>query len=216
MIMRDGPSGPASRRSRHSLSVAVVAAAGALSLAGVLSGCATTASAQVARTGSGMISSTVSVPAGYETIYLSGMTGTLQPPQGSAPGTPPPDSGDTEAQALRALEKIQQALAEQHLTMGDVVMMHAYLAPDPATGRGDSKGWTAAYTKYFGTPEQPNKPSRTSITVVLGSPVAKIEIETIAVRKPPKQSSLRTHRSFLSTLYSFAVMNDSATGDARA
>jgi len=166
-------------------SLGVVAVA--LSLAAALSGCATTTTpAQVARTGSGMISSTVSVPVGYETIYLSGMTGTLPPPPGTAPGTPPPDSGDTETQALRALDKIKQALEEQHLTMGDIVMMHAYLAPDPATGRGDSKGWAAAYTKYFGTPDQPNKPSRTSITVVLGGPAAKIEIETIAVRKPPK------------------------------
>ena len=59
-----------------------------------------------------------------------------------------------------------------------------YLAADPATGHGDFKGWTAAYTKYFGTSEQPNKPSRTSVTVVLGNNATKIEIETIAVRKP--------------------------------
>jgi len=64
------------------------------------------------------------------------------------------------------------------------VMMHAYLAPEASTGRGDSAGWSKAYTKFFGTAEQPNKPSRTSVTVVLGGPAAKIEIETIAVRKP--------------------------------
>jgi enamine deaminase RidA (YjgF/YER057c/UK114 family) len=63
-------------------------------------------------------------------------------------------------------------------------MMHAYLAAEPATGRGDSKGWSNAYGKFFGTAEQPNKPSRTSVTVILGNPAAKIEIETIAVRKP--------------------------------
>ena len=126
----------------------------------------------------------VAVPVGYETVYLSGMTGTLQAPEGSAPGAPVPDSGDTEAQAVRTIEKIKAALADQHLTLGDIVMMHAYLAADPATGHGDFKGWTAAYTKYFGTAEQPNKPSRTSVTVVLGNDATKIEIETIAVRKP--------------------------------
>lgn len=153
--------------------------------AGLLWGCASPAPpSPVTRTGTGIISSMVVVPAGYETLYLAGMTGTLSAPEGSPPGTPAPDSGDTEAQALRTLEKIKATLAEQHLTLGDVVMMHAYLSADPTTGHGDFKGWTAAYTKYFGTAEQPNKPSRTSVTVVLGNDATKIEIETIAVRKP--------------------------------
>ena len=153
----------------------------AVSVAALLAGCAQ-APGPVTRTGAGtaMISSTTTVPTGYETIYLSGMTGTLPTPAGGSA----PDSGDTEAQAVRALEKIKTALAEQGLTLGDVVMMHAYLAADPATGRGDGKGWGAAYSKFFGTADQPNKPSRTSVTVTLGSPTAKIEIETIAVRKP--------------------------------
>ena len=150
---------------------------------------ASTAAAQpgpVVRTGAptAAISSTVTAPVGYETIYLSGMTGTLRAPEGSPSGTPAPDSGDTEAQATRALGNIKNALVEKGLGFGDIVMMHAYLAPDPSTGRGDSAGWSRAYSKFFGTADQPNKPARTSITVVLGSPATKIEIETIAVRKP--------------------------------
>jgi hypothetical protein len=47
-------------------------------------------------------------------------------------------------------EKIKAALADQHLTLGAIVMMHAYLAADPAAdpaaGHGDFKGWTAART----------------------------------------------------------------------
>ena len=170
-----------SRTSRHVASVALAAAAGVL-----LASCAVPAPGPVARTGAptAMISSTVTVPAGYDTIYLSGTTGTLPPPAGSPPGTPGPDSGDTEAQAVRALEKIQGLLKEQGLGLGDIVMMHAYLSADPKTGRGDSAGWGNAFKKYFGTSEQPNKPSRTSVTVVLGGPTTKIEIETIAVRKP--------------------------------
>jgi enamine deaminase RidA (YjgF/YER057c/UK114 family) len=158
--------------------MAIFAVAGALTGGAIAQG--------VLRTGAATapISSTVTVPTGYETIYLSGMTGTLPAPAGSPPGTPGPDSGDTEAQANRALANIKTALAEKGLGFGDIVMMHAYLAPDPTTGRGDSAGWARAYTKAFGTPDQPNKPSRTTITVVLGSPTAKIEIETIAVRKP--------------------------------
>ena len=178
MILKCDLNSAVAKVSRYVAGVVLVATAG------LLSGCATPAPGPVTRSGTGIISSVVVIPAGYETLYLAGMTGTLSVPEGSPPGTPAPDSGDTETQALRTLEKIKAALAAQHLTLGDVVMMHAYLSADPTTGHGDFKGWTAAYTKYFGTPEQPNKPSRTSITVVLGNDTTKIEIETIAVRKP--------------------------------
>jgi len=164
MVMKIGVNSLVAGVSRHVVGLALVVTAGSLS------GCATPAPAAgpVTRTGTGIISSLVAVPVGYETFYLAGMTGTLSAPEGSPPGTPAPDSGDTEAQAVRTIEKIKATLAEQHLGLGDIVMMHAYLS---------------AYTKYFGTPEQPNKPSRTSVTVVLGNDATKIEIETIAVRK---------------------------------
>lgn len=172
------------KQRRHIAGLAVMVTAGSLA--------ACTAAAPpgpVVRTGAATaaISSTVTAPVGYETIYLSGMTGTLRAPDGSPPGTPAPDSGDTEAQAVRALGNIKTALASKGLGFGDIVMMHAYLAPDPQTGRGDSAGWSRAYSKYFGVADQPNKPARTSVTVVLGSPAAKIEIETIAVRKPAEK-----------------------------
>jgi enamine deaminase RidA (YjgF/YER057c/UK114 family) len=171
-----------SKLGRHIAGLAVIVTAGSLAA------CTKAAPppGPVVRTGAetAAISSTVTEPAGYETIYLSGMTGTLRAPNGSPPGTPGPDSGDTEAQATRALGNIKNALASKGLGFGDIVMMHAYLAPDPTTGRGDSAGWSRAYSKFFGVADQPNKPARTSVTVVLGSPAAKIEIETIAVRKP--------------------------------
>jgi enamine deaminase RidA (YjgF/YER057c/UK114 family) len=173
-----------SKPGRHIAGLAVIV------MAGSLAACSKPAPpGPVVRTGkeTAAISSTVTEPAGYETIYLSGMTGTLRPPEGSPPGTPGPDSGDTETQATRALGSIKSALASKGLGFGDIVMMHAYLAPDPKTGRGDSAGWSRAYSKVFGVADQPNKPSRTSITVVLGNPAAKIEIETIAVRKPAEK-----------------------------
>lgn len=172
--------GTISKLGRHILDLAVVITAGSLAAC-----TAAVPPGPVIRTGAetAAISSTVTEPAGYDTIYLSGMTGTLRAPDGSPPGTPGPDSGDTEAQATRALGNIKNALASKGLGFGDIVMMHAYLAPDPNTGRGDSAGWSRAYSKFFGVADQPNKPARTSVTVVLGSPAAKIEIETIAVRK---------------------------------
>jgi enamine deaminase RidA (YjgF/YER057c/UK114 family) len=44
----------------------------------------------------------------------------------------------------------------------------------------------AAYTKFFGTAEQPNKPARSAVQVAaLVAPGALVEIEVIAA-KPPK------------------------------
>ena len=68
------------------------------------------------------------------------------------------------------------------IPFGDVVMMHAYLGPDPKTGQADRTGWGKASSKFFGTPDQPNKPSRTSIQISFGGGPNLIEIEVIAVR----------------------------------
>ncbi len=133
------------------------------------------AQAPVSRTGNpaAVIAESVTVPPGYDTIYFSG-TGAADPKL-------PPEQNTTEAQAMRTLEKIKTMFAARGLSLGDIVMMHAYVAVDPATGKGDTVGWNNAFKKYFGTPEQPNKPSRTTISTTLGGPIAKIEVEVIAV-----------------------------------
>jgi enamine deaminase RidA (YjgF/YER057c/UK114 family) len=48
----------------------------------------------------------------------------------------------------------------------------------------DFDGMIAAYTQFFGTRDQPNKPARTTLQVVLpaGASGALIEIDLIAVR----------------------------------
>lgn len=126
----------------------------------------------------GTLSNTVTVPANYETIYISGTT------SGSG-GTPTPPGADTEAQATIIYEKFKTWLATEKLTLGDIVSMRIYLVADPAKGpRMDTAGSNAAYAKYFGTAEQPNKPTRATVQVVaLGGPTTFIEIEAIAVRK---------------------------------
>jgi len=121
----------------------------------------------------GAIAKSVTVPPGYDTLYFSGVG-----PAG-APGQNP---GDTETQATKTLETIKQNLADEGMTFGDVVMMHAYLGPDPKTGQADRAGWGRAYGKYFGAPDQPNKPSRTSIQISFSGGSNLIEIEVIAVR----------------------------------
>jgi enamine deaminase RidA (YjgF/YER057c/UK114 family) len=109
-----------------------------------------------------------------DTLYLSGSIDSSV-----AKGTP----GDTQAQTVNVLQSIQKTLAEQHLTLGDVVLMHAYLAGDPSKGgKMDFAGFMAGYTQFFGTKDQPNKPARSAMQVAaLALPGALIEIEVVAV-----------------------------------
>ena len=92
--------------------------------------------------------------------------------------------GDTKTQAANVLGKIEALLKEQNLEMGNVVMMHVYLVCDPAMGgRLDFAGLNAAYSQYFGTKEQPNKPARSAVQVAaLAIPGPLVEIEVIAVK----------------------------------
>lgn len=127
------------------------------------------------------ISGAVIVPPGYETVYVSGAV--PQPVNPSA--TNPADKyGDTKTQTISVMKQIQTMLENQHLSMGDVVMMHVYLTGDPSKGGAmDFAGMMAGYTQFFGTPEQPNKPARSAVQVAaLAFPGVMVEIEVIAVR----------------------------------
>ncbi len=112
------------------------------------------------------------------TLYLSGM---LSPDISSAA------PGDTQAQTIGAIKTIDSALKSQKLTLGDVVMMHVYLAGDPANGgKMDFKGFMAGYTQFFGTADQPNKPARSAMQVAaLAALSGLVEIEVIAIRPAP-------------------------------
>jgi enamine deaminase RidA (YjgF/YER057c/UK114 family) len=108
------------------------------------------------------------------TLYLSGMP---DPDFSKAPAK------NTKAQTIGAIEAIQKALVAQKLTLGDVVMMHVYLAADPAMGKMDFAGFMAGYTQFFGTRDQPNKPARSAMQVAaLAAPGMLVEIEVIAVK----------------------------------
>jgi len=130
------------------------------------------------------IASVVTVPAGYDTIYVSGMT----PPMLDAKGDPslPATFGDTKTQTMGVLKRIEEALKTQGATMGDVVMMRVLLVGDPAKGgKMDFMGMMEAYKTFFGTAEQPNKPSRiTSQITSLVQGGMLVEIEVQAVKKP--------------------------------
>jgi len=132
------------------------------------------------------ISQGVWVPAGYDTLYLSGNIPPVSNP--SAPKGSTQAYGDTQTQTVAVLKRIEQALTAQRLSLADVVMMHVFLTGDPAKdGKMDFAGFMAGYSQFFGTKEQPNKPARSAMQVAaLAAPGALIEIEVIAVRPHAK------------------------------
>lgn len=116
-------------------------------------------------------------------LYVSGQLPTPVTPADRAKGTPAV-YGNTQAQAENTFQKIETLLKAQGLGMGDVVMMRVYMTADPAMNHTlDFAGMNAAYAKFFGTPEQPNKPARSTVQVAaLVAPGALLEIEVQAAR----------------------------------
>ena len=116
-------------------------------------------------------------------LYVSGQLPNPVTPADREKGTPAV-YGNTQAQAENVFAKIQTLLKEQGLGMGDVVMMRVYMAADPAMGNKlDFAGMNAAYAKFFGTKEQPNKPARSTFQVAaLVTQGALLEVEVQAAR----------------------------------
>ena len=123
------------------------------------------------------------MPAGYDTLYVSGMTAPVTDPK-APPGTIAA-YGDTRTQTMGVIGRLADALKAQGMGLGDVVMMRVYLAGDPAKdGKMDFAGMMAAYTQFFGTPDQPNKPARVTVQVAsLVGPGMLVEIEVQAAKK---------------------------------
>ena len=119
-----------------------------------------------------------------DTLYVSGQVPDPMTPADPVKKTPAVYGGDTRSQSESVFRKIEGILKEQGLGMRDVVMMHVYLVGDPAMGnRMDFAGMMSAYTKFFGTAEQPNKPARSTVQVAgLAAAGALVEIEVIAVK----------------------------------
>ena len=129
------------------------------------------------------ISRAVEVTADTTLIYHSG----------TVPGPANPDAergsreyyGDTEAQALNVFGRMEESFKELGVGFGDVIKMTVFLVGDPEMdGRMDFAGFMRAYTKYFGTDEQPNKPARSAIQIagLAGGPNMRVEIEMVIAR----------------------------------
>ncbi len=127
------------------------------------------------------IATSVAVPPGYTTIYVSGLVPDVTHPDAEAGSMAA--YGNTEEQTESVIGKIQAALKAQGADLGDIVSMRVYMAADPATGKMDFAGMMKSYSRHFGTADQPNKPVRAAFQVAaLASPAFLVEIEVVAVK----------------------------------
>lgn len=129
----------------------------------------------------GFIAQAVKVPAGSETLYVSGIT---PDPVAGAPAATP--FGDTKTQVISILTKIQAIMKSQGYELGDTVMMRVLLVGDPAKGGGmDFAGMMEGYNQFYGPLK--NKPARiTSQVASLVRPGMFAEIEVQAAKAPAK------------------------------
>ena len=125
------------------------------------------------------IASSVAVPPGSRLIYVSGQVPDVANPaavEGSVERF-----GDTETQTRSVIRKIEGVLKGHGLGLGDVVMMRVFLVAPPGQPRMDFQAMMRGYRAFFGTPEQPNKPARSTMQVGgLVDPGWLVEIEVTA------------------------------------
>jgi enamine deaminase RidA (YjgF/YER057c/UK114 family) len=126
----------------------------------------------------GRVADLVRTPAGSEMAYVAGQT--ADPIAAGAP----PRYGNTQAQTVSVLGKIQRLLQAQGFSLDDVVMMRVALVGDPAKGGAmDFAGMNAGYAQFFGTTR--HKPARmTTQVAALTEPGALVEIEVQAAKAP--------------------------------
>jgi len=132
--------------------------------------------------GSSPILTGVTVPAGAETLYLSGQV----PPVADTAADPatPAAYGDTRVQTIGIFRKIEGLLTAQGYGLKDVVKLAVFLVGDPKLGgKQDFKGFSEGYAQFFGTATQPNKVARSTVQVTaLANPGFLVEIEAVAVK----------------------------------
>ena len=155
----------------------------AASIALGLPACATAQEAEVTRTyGSptARIAGTATVPPGSTMVFVSGTT-----PSPLDPAVPE-NLGNTREQTLSILNKIKATLEGMGMGMGDLVKLTVFLVGTPETeGRMDAAAMNEVFATFFGTPEQPNRPTRSTIQIAaLGRPGMYVEIEGIAAVAP--------------------------------
>jgi 2-iminobutanoate/2-iminopropanoate deaminase len=129
----------------------------------------------------------VLVPAGADTLYLSGqLASPIDPSKPATPALTMADFGDTKTQTISTLTKIRTILASRGFALSDVIKMTVFVAGDPALGgKMDFAGMNDAFKMFFGTAENPNTVARSTIQVAaLAGPNFLVEIEVTAAKMP--------------------------------
>lgn len=123
----------------------------------------------------------VKVKAESAYFYTSGIVAPVK--DESAPENSPDRYGDTYAQSIGSLKRIQGILRDAGLEMKDVITLKVYLAPDQSNrGEIDFDAWFNAYSSFFVNDENPNKVARTTLGVAaLARPSLLVEVEVVAV-----------------------------------
>lgn len=158
----------------------------AVMLFGITAGCASaTAGEDIVRNGEGpSFYRSIEVPAGADTLYLSGH---VPPVVDEAATDPAQKFGSTEQQTMGTLASIKNSVEEAGWSMGDIVSLRVYLVADPKTGKMDFAGFNKAFAQFFGTADQPKKPVRAVVEIKdLARPGWLVEIEATAARVPAR------------------------------
>ena len=118
---------------------------------------------------------TIRIPAGAETLYLSG-SGASANPDGSW--------GDMEAQTVDTFNGFREKLEAEGWSMSDIVQVRAFGVADEF-GLLDFDGFNRGYRQFFGTEENPMKPVRSFVEIEdLVVDGWLVEIEVRAARMP--------------------------------
>lgn len=143
---------------------------------------------RVKRNPNALILEAARVNAGTDMIFVSG-----QLPSPVNPGMPMnqvqslEEMGDTKAQTISTLAKIQDVLATQGFSMADVVKLSLFVVADPRLGKMDFAGVNDGFKMFFGTAETPVTVARSTFEVAgLVGPYYLIEIEAIAAKAPAR------------------------------
>lgn len=118
---------------------------------------------------------TIKIPAGAETLYLSG-SGASRQEDGSM--------GSMERQVIDTFESFQETLEAEGWSLSDIVQVRAFAVADEF-GLLDFDGFNRGYRRFFGTEENPMKPVRSFVEIAgLVVPGWLVEIEIRAARLP--------------------------------
>ena len=118
---------------------------------------------------------TIKIPAGAETLYLSG-SGASRKEDGSM--------GSMEEQTRSTFTNFKTTLEAEGWSMSDIVQVRAF-AVAGEYGLLDFDGFNRAYREFFGSEDNPLKPVRSFVQIeALVVPGWLVEIEIRAVRMP--------------------------------